>query len=110
MNYEEIREVGSLAFSKWFPRLGKFRVVKKKTTGELRLFISLGNGFDRKYDSVTDSRAMDLFIWLGRYLALKKKLPSAISLNETAILSGRVERQIREVMANDVYNNHEPKR
>lgn len=100
--YSNLRMLGSLEYKKWFPHIGTFRAIKKKTNGELRLFVDIGSG---EYSSVTDSQVKDMFLWFGRYLAFKGKLPNNIKLAETSVLAGRVKTQIMEVVAMNVYED-----
>lgn len=89
-------------YSKWFHHIGTMRVVRKKTNGELRLIICHGFGTDDVH-SLTDSHALDVFIWLGRYLAQKGKLPRHLALDETAVKAQRVSKDIRSIIANEHY-------
>jgi hypothetical protein len=53
---------------------------------------------------MTDSHVRDVFIWFGRYLAMKGKLPRSVLLDEVAVRSGRVTKDIRGVLAMEEYN------
>lgn len=92
--------------SKWFHHVGTFKIRKRKN-GDLRLHIRdspmcLGKGNEA---SLTDSHVKDVFVWLGRYLAIKGKLPKHLALEEIAVRSNRTTKAIRSVVANEVYND-----
>jgi hypothetical protein len=74
-------------------------VVRKKSNGELRLIVAQERYGD--YASISDSHALDVFIWLGRYLAQKGKLPRHVILDEIAIRAQRVSKDIRAVVATE---------
>ena len=100
--HKNLREIGSLEFTKWFPNVTTFKVVKKKSNGELRMYVHTGSN---EYSSMPDSNVKAMFLWLGRYLAMKGKLPKHIKLAETAVLSGRVKTQLMEVLASEVFDS-----
>lgn len=52
---------------------------------------------------MTDTHAKDVFVWFGRYLALKGKLPRNLALEEIAIGAQRTAKAIREVNAMEVF-------
>lgn len=85
---------------KWFHHVGTFYVVKKKN-GELKL----KGDFSPDHAAISDSHIQDVFIWLGRYLALKGKLPRHIKLDEIAVGSQRTTKAIHSVMANEIYES-----
>lgn len=91
-------------YKKWFPHVGTFAVVKKKSSGELRLLIKNNSPWG-DYSTVCDSKALDVFIWLGRYLALKGKLPRHLALEEIAVGAQRTSKAIREVIATEIYQS-----
>lgn len=105
-SYSELRELGVLKFSKWFPHVGTFRVIQKHTNGELRLYVSEKGGVPKEYSSITDSKAMDMFIWLGRYLALKGKLPADTKLLEASVLANQVATDMRQALTRYVYDRN----
>lgn len=94
-----------LKYSKWFHHIGTLRVVKKMGgNGELRMVIQ-DHPCGRDWITLTDTNVKDVFVWLGRYLALKGKLPKNIALEEIAVASQRITKSIREVNATDIYRN-----
>ena len=90
-------------YQKWWPHVGRLAVVKKKTTGKLQLLIQ-NESMWGDYSTVCDTRAVDVFVWLGRYLALKGKLPRQIALEEIAVGAQRTSKAIREVIATEVFS------
>jgi hypothetical protein len=85
---------------KWFHHVGTLRVVKTEK-GELRMRAS-GTPNDCY---MTDSNVRDVFIWLGRYLAEKGKLPRHIQLDQIAVATQRSSKDIRAVIANEVFDS-----
>lgn len=57
-----------------------------------------------KYRSITDSHLIDVFIWLGKYLARKGKLPRHMALDEIAVRTQRASKDIRAVIATEVFD------
>lgn len=84
---------------KWFHHVGTLYVVKNKSTGELRM----KGDFSQERCAISDSHIKEVFIWLGRYLAIKGKLPRHISLDLIAAQSTRTTKGIREVMAKEMF-------
>lgn len=96
-----------LKYSKTLHHVGSFRVVKKrKGNGELRMIIErpwwMVDDNPREWTTLTDSHVKDVFVWLGRYLALKGKLPRNLSLEEIAVGAQRTAKAIREVNAVEI--------
>ncbi len=89
-------------YSKWFHHVGTMRAVVKKKSGEMILVFQDGIG-GGEYDTITDSHALDVFIWLGRYLAKKGKLPRHLALDEIAVKIQRSSKDIRAVIATEHY-------
>ena len=89
-------------FSKWFHHMGTMRVVVKRSTGEMILVSSEDRA--GPYWSIADSHALDVFIWLGRYLALKGKLPRHLSLDGIAVATQRASKDIRAVIATEHFD------
>lgn len=89
---------------KWFRHVGEFRLVKTKS-GEYRLKC---NG--PEYAAISDSHIKDVFIWLGRYLALKNKLPRHIRLEEIAVGSQRTTKAIQQTIGVEMYQLFAKKR
>lgn len=85
---------------KWFHHVGVLRVVKTKS-GELRM----RGPESPEHACMGDRHLLDVFVWLGRYLALKGKLPKHVALEEIAVKAQRVPRAIREVVAAEIYDN-----
>lgn len=54
---------------------------------------------------MTDSHVKDAFVWLGRYLALKGKLPRNLTLEQIAVGAQRTAKAIREVNAVELLVN-----
>lgn len=101
MKYGELRKLGALKYSKWFHHFGTMRVVKKRSNGQL-ILVKDENHFYGEYRTITDSHARDVFVWLGRYLALKGRLPRHLTLEMVAVGSQRTTKAIREVVAMEV--------
>ncbi len=98
----------SLKGKKWFHRVGTFRIVKPmRGKGDLRMVSCQPrnfHGYD-EWHTLTDSHVKDVFVWLGRYLAMKGKLPKNLALEEIAVGAQRTAKAIREVNAIDIYRN-----
>lgn len=93
-------------FSKSLHHVGLFRVVKKKDgNGEYRMVVCAPwwSGVKDDWHTLTDTHVMDVFLWLGRYLALKGKLPRHLSLEAIAVGAQRTSKAIREVVATEIY-------
>lgn len=84
--------------SKWFHHVGTFKVVRL-ANGETRL---RGPHSHASY-CIGDRHVQDVFVWLGRYLASKGKLPRHVTLDELAVKSTSVGRGIRQVIATEHY-------
>lgn len=95
-----------LKYSKFLSHVGKFRVVKKKNgNGELRMVVEAPwwmTGKPDEWTTMTDTNVKDTFVWIGRYLALKGKLPRNLSLEEIAVGVQRTAKAIREVNAMEI--------
>lgn len=92
--------------SKTFHHVAVFRIVKKKEgNGELRMVTHSPwwAGNEREWASLTDSHVKDVFVWLGRYLAMKGKLPRNFSLEEIAVGAQRTAKAIREINASEIF-------
>lgn len=55
---------------------------------------------------IDDSNVKDVFVWLGRYLALKGKLPKHLNLDEIAIRAGRIKKDIHSHVAKEIYDSN----
>lgn len=110
------RENCWLKYSKTLHHVGTFRVVQKKEGNkELRMVIHApwwiaGDKASRDWTSMTDTNVKDCFVWLGRYLALKGKLPRNVALEELAVGAQRISKGIREVNAMEVFALENTKR
>lgn len=98
----------SYIYSKWFHHMGTMRVVRKKSNSELILVGDREPG--SVFDTIGDSHALDVFIWLGRYLAKKGKLPRHLALDEIAVKVQRSSKDIRAVIATEHYQLNGDKR
>lgn len=111
VSWQECRKVYSFMFQKRLRGFGGFIIAKNKKTGELRALEN--HGWPNGYSTLTDSRLQDIFIWIGRYLALKGKLPRHLALEEIAVGAQRTSKAIREVIATEHFeilrNNQEQK-
>lgn len=83
---------------KWFRHVGTLFIVKKPC-GEIRI----KGPHSPEYSAMSDRNVQDVFIWLGRYLAMKGKLPRHIKLEEIAVGSSRTTQAIRSVVANEIF-------
>jgi len=54
-----------------------------------------------EYSTIGDYHALEVFIWLGRYLAKKGKLPRHLALDATAVKAQRVSKDIRAIIATE---------
>ncbi len=88
--------------SKWFHHMGTLRVVKTPT-GQIRM----RGDHSPNHACIHDSHIREVFIWLGRYLAEKGQLPHHVALGEIAIRAQRVPKDIRSVMAMEVYEGEQ---
>lgn len=90
----------------WFHHVAVFRIVQKKEGNkELRMITHSPWWMkdDREWASLTDSHVKNVFVWLGRYLAMKGKLPRNYSLEEIAVGAQRTAKAIREVNACEIF-------
>lgn len=102
------RQNCSLKFSKSLHHVGRFRVVKKiGGNGEFRMVIEepwwTRSKTSERWTTLTDSHVKDVFVWLGRYLALKGKLPRNLTLEQIAVGAQRTAKAIREVNACEMF-------
>ncbi len=56
-----------------------------------------------EWTTLTDCHVKDVFVWLGRYLALKGKLPRNMTLEQIAVGAQRTAKAIREVNACEMF-------
>lgn len=100
-----------LKYSKSLHHVGKFRVVKKREgSKELRMVIARPwwsqESPHEDWNALTDTHVKDVFVWLGRYLALKGKLPRNHTIEEIAVSSQRTSKALRELNACEIFAHH----
>lgn len=87
-------------YKKWVHHVGTLRVV------EFKKQIRMRGEHSPDHACMSDYHIMDVFIWIGRYLAMKGKLPKHMALEECAIKSNQVARQVRAVIAKEVWEQN----
>lgn len=81
--------------SKWIRRTGVRLAVYANEEGGINCF----TGNEENPQVLTDGALLDLFIWLGRYLAEKRKLPRHLNLELIAQGANRTSRELRTLIA-----------
>jgi hypothetical protein len=87
-------------YKKWVHHLGTLKVVKWNNDIRMR------GEYSPDHACMTDGHIMEVFIWLGRYLAMKGKLPRHMALEECAIRSNFNAKEIRKVIAKEVWEQN----
>lgn len=100
-NRRDFNKVGS----KWFHHMGTMSVFRRKSDGMTCVVVPQGDF--GKYRSINDCHLLDVFIWLGKYLARKGKLPRHLALDEIAIKTQRASKDIRAVIATEIFDAKE---